>query len=173
MTAVGVVTCGGLCPGLNNVIRGVVQELAVHYQVKRILGFRNGLRGLTAEYRDDTVDLTRRAFRDISHAGGTILGSSRGDQDADEMVDTLVARGIDILFVVGGDGSMRAAMRLVAAITRAGPRHRRHRDPQDHRQRPALHRPVVRLPERVRAGHRFHRLGRDRGRGPARTASGS
>ena len=119
-TTVGVVTCGGLCPGLNNVISGVVQELTVHYHVERILGFRNGLRGLTAEHRDDTIDLTQSHFRDISRIGGTILGSSRGDQDADEMVDTLVARGVDILFVVGGDGSIRAAMRLVSVITERG-----------------------------------------------------
>ena len=119
-TSVGIVTCGGLCPGLNNVISGVVQELTVHYQVKRILGFRNGLRGLTADHRNHTVDLTASQYRDISRTGGTILGSSRGDQDADEMVDTLVARDIDILFVVGGDGSIRAAMRLVSVITERG-----------------------------------------------------
>ena len=116
----GVVTCGGLCPGLNNVIRGLVQELAVHYQVKRILGFRNGLQGLTAEHRDDTVDLTPEGVRDIHHAGGTILGSSRGGQDADEMVDTLVLRGIDIMFVIGGDGGMRAATYLSNAIRARG-----------------------------------------------------
>jgi 6-phosphofructokinase 1 len=119
-TSVGIVTCGGLCPGLNNVISGVVQELTVHYEVERILGFRNGLRGLTAAHRYDTIDLTQSVVRDISTSGGTILGSSRGDQDADEMVDTLVARAIDIMFVVGGDGSIRAAMRLVSVITERG-----------------------------------------------------
>jgi 6-phosphofructokinase 1 len=119
-TTVGIVTCGGLCPGLNNVISGVVQELTVHYHVKRILGFRNGLRGLTADHRNDTMELTGSPFRDITRTGGTILGSSRGDQDADEMVDTLVAREIDVLFVVGGDGSIRAAMRLVSVITERG-----------------------------------------------------
>ena len=116
----GIVTCGGLCPGLNNVIRGLVQELAVHYQVKRILGFRNGLQGLTAEHRDDTVELTPDRVRDIHNAGGTILGSSRGGQDADEMVDTLVLRGIDIMFVIGGDGGMRAATFLSKAIRARG-----------------------------------------------------
>jgi 6-phosphofructokinase 1 len=119
-TTVGIVSCGGLCPGVNNVIRGVVQELTVHYRVRRILGFRNGLKGLTAKYRNDTIDLTQSNFHDITRSGGTILGSSRGDQDADEMVDTLIARKIDILFVIGGDGSIRAAMRIVAAITRRG-----------------------------------------------------
>jgi 6-phosphofructokinase 1 len=120
VTTAGIVSCGGLCPGVNNVIRGLVQELTVHYRVRRILGFRNGLRGLTVKYRHDTIDLTHSTFDEITRSGGTILGSSRGDQDADEMVDTLVARGVDILFVIGGDGSIRAAMRLVAAITRRG-----------------------------------------------------
>jgi len=116
----GIVTCGGLCPGLNNVIRGLVQELAVHYKVKRILGFRNGLQGLTAENRHDTVELTPERVRDIHNAGGTILGSSRGGQDADEMVDSLVERGIDVMFVIGGDGGMRAATFLGEAIKARG-----------------------------------------------------
>ncbi|GAY08617.1 ATP-dependent 6-phosphofructokinase [Pseudonocardia sp. N23] len=116
----GVVTCGGLCPGLNNVIRGLVQELAVHYGVKRILGFRNGLRGLTAEHRDDTVDLTMETVRNIHTVGGTILGSSRGGQDPDEMVDSLVLRGVGMLFVIGGDGGMRAATAISTAIRARG-----------------------------------------------------
>jgi 6-phosphofructokinase 1 len=116
----GVVTCGGLCPGLNNVIRGLVKALAVHYGVKRILGFRNGLRGLTAQHRDDTIELTVDGVRDIHHAGGTILGSSRGGQDAEEMVDSLVLRGVNMLFVIGGDGGMRAATYLSEAIRARG-----------------------------------------------------
>ena len=116
----GIVTCGGLCPGLNNVIRGLVQELAVHYRVRRILGFRNGLQGLTAEHRHDTIELTPDRVRDIHTAGGTILGSSRGGQDADEMVDSLVARDVDVIFVIGGDGGMRAATFLSKAIRARG-----------------------------------------------------
>ena len=112
----GIVTCGGLCPGLNDVIRGLVQELTTQYGVERILGFRNGLRGLTAQHRDDTIELTPDRVRDIHNAGGTILGSSRGAQDADEMVDSLLLRGINVLFVIGGDGGMNAATRLAAAI---------------------------------------------------------
>ncbi|MEV4734920.1 ATP-dependent 6-phosphofructokinase [Saccharopolyspora sp. NPDC049426] len=116
----GIVTAGGLCPGLNDVIRGLVQELTVHYAVKRILGFRNGFRGMTAERCNDTIELTPDRVRDIHNAGGTILGSSRGAQDADEMVDSLVLRGINVLFVIGGDGGMRAATRLAAAIRARG-----------------------------------------------------
>ena len=116
----GVVTCGGLCPGLNDVIRGIVQELTVHYGVRRILGFRNGLRGLTAANRDDTEELTPDRVREIHNSGGTILGSSRGGQEPEEMVDSLVLRGVDALFVIGGDGGMRAATNLAAAIRRRG-----------------------------------------------------
>lgn len=116
----GIVSCGGLCPGLNNVIRGLVQELAVYYEVKRILGFRNGLQGLTAERRYDTIELTPDRVRDIHNDGGTILGTSRGGQDADEMVDSLVLRGVDIMFVIGGDGGMRAATVLGKAIRSRG-----------------------------------------------------
>ncbi len=116
----GVVTCGGLCPGLNDVIRGIVQELTVHYGVQRILGFRNGLRGLTAENRHDTEELTPDRVREIHNSGGTILGSSRGGQEPDEMVESLVLRGVNALFVIGGDGGMRAATNLAAAICRRG-----------------------------------------------------
>ncbi|MEV4649688.1 ATP-dependent 6-phosphofructokinase [Saccharopolyspora sp. NPDC049357] len=116
----GIVTCGGLCPGLNDVIRGLVQELTVQYDVKRIVGFRNGLRGLTARHRDDTIELTPDRVRDIHNAGGTILGSSRGGQDAEEMVDSLLLRGINVLFVIGGDGGMNAATNLAAAIRARG-----------------------------------------------------
>jgi 6-phosphofructokinase 1 len=116
----GIVTCGGLCPGLNDVIRGLVQELTVQYDVKRIVGFRNGLRGLTARHRDDTIELTPDRVRDIHNAGGTILGSSRGAQDAEEMVDSLLLRGINVLFVIGGDGGMNAATNLAAAIRARG-----------------------------------------------------
>ncbi|MGW3472843.1 ATP-dependent 6-phosphofructokinase [Saccharopolyspora sp. NPDC000995] len=116
----GIVTCGGLCPGLNDVIRSIVEELTVHYNVKRILGFRNGLRGMTTEHRNDTIELTLDRVRDINNVGGTILGSSRGAQDADEMVDSLVLRGINVMFVIGGDGSLRAATRLSEVITARG-----------------------------------------------------
>ena len=80
-TTVGVVTCGGLCPGLNDVIRGIVQELTEHYRVKRIIGFRNGFKGLSEGSRHAVTELTLDAVRDINNDGGTILGSSRGAQD--------------------------------------------------------------------------------------------
>jgi 6-phosphofructokinase 1 len=116
---VGIVTCGGLCPGLNNVIRGLVLELSEHYGVRGIVGFRDGYRGLVQA--DDSgsgpLQLNPAAVRDIHNRGGTILGTSRGDQDADAMVDTLVRLGISMLFVIGGDGSLRGAQKIADAAT--------------------------------------------------------
>lgn len=117
-TSVGIVTCGGLCPGLNNVIRGLVLELTDHYGVNSIIGFRNGYRGLTDQ--SEPMEMTRAAVDDIHGRGGTILGTSRGSQDPVAMVDTLVARDIDILFVVGGDGSLRGAQSISTEARRRG-----------------------------------------------------
>jgi 6-phosphofructokinase 1 len=116
---VGVVTCGGLCPGLNDVIRGIVQELTEHYRVPHILGFRNGFKGLT-KAGEEPMELSLDRVRDINNEGGTILGSSRGEQDAEEMVDTLQERGVDILFVIGGDGSMRGALGITKVVDERG-----------------------------------------------------
>jgi 6-phosphofructokinase 1 len=115
-TRVGVVTCGGLCPGLNNVIRGLVMELTRHYGVRRIVGFRNGYQGFVARYGHPVVDLTPELVRDINEEGGTILGSSRGQQDADAIVDCLEQVGVNALFVIGGDGSLRGAQRIAQVI---------------------------------------------------------
>ncbi|MET0426782.1 MAG: 6-phosphofructokinase, partial [Actinoplanes sp.] len=113
---VGIVTCGGLCPGLNDVIRGLVLELTSHYGVSRIVGFRNGYRGLAARHGHDLVELTPRSVEYINEHGGTILGTSRGNQDPAEIVDCLDQLGVNILFVIGGDGSMRGAQRIAREI---------------------------------------------------------
>ena len=112
----GIVTCGGLCPGLNNVIRGLVLQLTKGYGVKRILGFRDGYQGLT-DGSEPTV-LTLDVVQDIHGRGGTILGTSRGTQGPAAMVDTLARHGVDMLFVVGGDGSLRGADKLAAEALR-------------------------------------------------------
>jgi len=117
-TRVGIVTCGGLCPGINNVIRGIVSELTTHYGVKRIHGFRNGYQGFIPEYGHDVVDLSVDSVDGIAALGGTILGSSRGQQDIGQVVDCLERMGISILFVIGGDGSMRGAQRIAEEIGR-------------------------------------------------------
>jgi 6-phosphofructokinase 1 len=115
----GIVTCGGLCPGLNNVIRGLVLELWFGYGIKRITGFRYGYEGLIA--RGKTPEpLTPATVQHIHHQGGTILGSSRGEQAPERVVDTLEALGLDMLFVIGGDGTIRGAMQLGAEIARRG-----------------------------------------------------
>jgi 6-phosphofructokinase 1 len=115
-TRVGIVTCGGLCPGINNVIRGLVSELTTHYGVRRIYGFKNGYQGFIPSYGHDVVDLTPESVSGIDGEGGTILGTSRGQQDAVEVVDCLERMGISILFVIGGDGTMRGAQRISAEI---------------------------------------------------------
>jgi 6-phosphofructokinase 1 len=116
----GIVTCGGLCPGLNNVVRGIVLELAQGYGVRSILGLRFGYEGLSARFAHEPIALTPSSVSHIHHQGGTILGSSRGSQDPGEVVDRLEALGIEVLFVVGGDGSIRGAMALTAEIARRG-----------------------------------------------------
>lgn len=115
-TRVGIVTCGGLCPGINNVIRGLVSELTNHYGVRRIYGFKNGYQGFIPRYGHDVMDLTPEVVGNIDGEGGTILGTSRGQQDALEVVDCLERMGIGVLFVIGGDGTMRGAQKIAAEI---------------------------------------------------------
>ncbi|MFZ5893826.1 MAG: ATP-dependent 6-phosphofructokinase [Myxococcota bacterium] len=118
----GIVTCGGLCPGLNNVIRGLVLELSRGYGVRSILGFRYGYEGILARFGHHPLHLTPESVARIHHEGGTILGSSRGAQDPQEVVDHLQALGIGVLFVVGGDGTVRGALQLTREIERRGAR---------------------------------------------------
>ncbi len=115
-TRVGIVTCGGLCPGLNDVIRALVLELTQHYGVTRIYGFRNGYQGMVTKYGHSTMDLTPDSVAGINEYGGTILGTSRGNQDPEAIVDCLEQLGVNILFVIGGDGTIRGALRLVEVI---------------------------------------------------------
>ena len=116
----GIVTCGGLCPGLNNVVRGLVVELTHGYGVGQIYGFRYGYEGLVRRHGLGPVRLTPTVVSDAHQAGGTMLGTSRGNQDPREMVDRLQELDIGVLFVIGGDGTFRGAMSLVAEIQRRG-----------------------------------------------------
>jgi 6-phosphofructokinase 1 len=116
----GIVTCGGLCPGINNVVRGLVLELTRGYGVEHIVGFRYGYAGLVPGLGPDPIALTPDLVGDIHHEGGTTLGTSRGAQDPRTMVATLERLGLSILFVVGGDGTLRGAIKLVAEIERRG-----------------------------------------------------
>ncbi|MBU0553691.1 ATP-dependent 6-phosphofructokinase [Myxococcota bacterium] len=117
---VGIVTCGGLCPGLNDVIRAIVNELYFMYGVRRIKGIRNGYAGLNPAYKLPMLDLTPEVVSEIHEKGGTFLGTSRGPQPMDVMVDTLYREEIRVLFVIGGDGTQRGAAALAAEIHRRG-----------------------------------------------------
>ncbi len=116
----GIVTCGGICPGLNDVIRAIVLSLTHHYGVARVFGFRYGYEGLTFRHRHRPLELTPDIVTNIHEQGGTILGSSRGHQNVTEMVDFLEDIGIDILFTVGGDGTLNGASVLVKEIEKRG-----------------------------------------------------
>jgi 6-phosphofructokinase 1 len=108
-TKVGIVTCGGLCPGLNNVIRSLVNQLYYRYGVKRILGIRYGYEGLIPEYNHEVVEMTAPMVSEIHLSGGTFLGTSRGNQDVSRMVDSIELMNLNILFCIGGDGTLRGA----------------------------------------------------------------
>ena len=108
-TRVGILTAGGLCPGLNNVIKGLVEILSFDYGIKTIFGIRFGFAGLIPKFGYEPLLLDPEVVDTIHELGGTILGSSRGQQPTDEIVDTLVRMNINVLFVIGGDGSLRCA----------------------------------------------------------------
>ena len=116
----GIVTCGGLCPGLNDVIRAIVLGLFYHYGVKTVFGFRYGYEGLSYRYGHVPLELDPEMVKDIHKMGGSILASSRGPQDISEMVDTLDRMNIGILFTIGGDGTLRGAQALSEEILRRG-----------------------------------------------------
>ena len=110
--AVGIVTCGGLCPGLNDVIRAIVRSVRLHYGVSKVYGFRFGYEGLVRRMGHEPLDLTTESVHRIHESGGSILGSSRGHQDPGEMVEYLNELGVGILFAIGGDGTLRGAQKI-------------------------------------------------------------
>ena len=116
-TRAAIVTCGGLCPGLNNVIRSAFLELHHNYGVREVLGIRHGYQGLTFKAEPPLV-LTPELVDHVHRDGGTILSSSRGQQVVGEMVDFLAQRNIDILLCVGGDGTQKGTHALAEEIAR-------------------------------------------------------
>jgi len=110
------VTCGGLCPGLNDVIRAIVMVLWYRYGVKEIFGLRYGFEGLIASFKHEPLVLKPELVEDIHQDGGTILGTSRGPQDIALMVDFLLERKINMLFTIGGDGTQRGALAIIREI---------------------------------------------------------
>ncbi len=115
-----IVTCGGLCPGLNDIIRGIVTQCYNRYGVTRVFGFRYGYQGLISRYGFTPMVLRPESVSQIHNFGGSILGTSRGHQDIGEMVDLLEEMNVDIFFVVGGDGTLRGASAIAAECNRRG-----------------------------------------------------
>lgn len=116
----GIVTCGGLCPGLNDVIRSIVLSLHHHYGVRTIYGYQYGYEGLAPKFGHQPGMLTPEAVAQIDEMGGTMLGSSRGNQDVSVMVDTLQRMKVGILFCIGGDGTQRGALAINDEARRRG-----------------------------------------------------
>ncbi|NCO60409.1 MAG: diphosphate--fructose-6-phosphate 1-phosphotransferase [Deltaproteobacteria bacterium CG_4_10_14_3_um_filter_51_14] len=114
----GIVTCGGICPGVNDVIRAITLSLFHHYGVRAVFGFRYGFEGLSPKYQHPVLELTPSDVAPIHQIGGTILGTSRGPQDVEEMVDTLERMNVSILFAVGGDGTLRGAQAIGEEISK-------------------------------------------------------
>lgn len=119
-TKVAIVTCGGLCPGLNNVIRGLVMQLYSRYGVRRIIGIKYGFQGFIPSYKHEIIELRPDLVEDIHMRGGTILGSSRGKQDVKEIVDALERMNINILFTIGGDGTLHGAHAIAEEVNSRG-----------------------------------------------------
>jgi 6-phosphofructokinase 1 len=119
-TRAAVVTCGGLCPGLNNVVRSLFLELHFEYGVAEVLGVRDGYLGLNPDRGRPPLRLTREFVSDIHHEGGTFLGTSRGPQDVGVMLDFLGRERVNVLFCVGGDGTQRGAHALAEEAHRRG-----------------------------------------------------
>jgi 6-phosphofructokinase 1 len=119
-TRAGIVTCGGLCPGLNDVIRSLFFEMRHAYRVKEVLGFRWGYQGLDPEHGADPLVLTEELVDRIHLQGGTILGTSRGPVDKARAVENLIRRRVNILFAIGGDGTQRGAREFFLEAQRRG-----------------------------------------------------
>ncbi|MGE4504249.1 MAG: ATP-dependent 6-phosphofructokinase [Desulfovibrionaceae bacterium] len=121
-TRCAIVTCGGLCPGLNDVIRAIVMECIHNYHVPAVYGIRYGLAGFIPSCGYDYMELTGDNVANIHEFGGTMLGSSRGPQEPGDIVDALERMNVSILFMIGGDGTMRAASKVQQEIANRGDR---------------------------------------------------
>jgi 6-phosphofructokinase 1 len=119
-TSCGIVTCGGLCPGINDVIRALVLSLHHHYGIGKVFGFRYGFAGLVKRLGNIPLELTPERVDHIGELGGTLLASSRGPQDPAEMVDYLEELEVDILFAIGGDGTLKGAGKIAEEASRRG-----------------------------------------------------
>ena len=116
----GIMTCGGLCPGLNDAIRSIIMQLFYKYGVSRILGIRYGQKGLDPDSNHEPIRLTPDYAKNIHLRGGSVLGTSRGRVDTDIMVDSLEKYGINTLFCLGGDGTQKGLHDIYRVITERG-----------------------------------------------------
>ena len=119
-TRAGIVTCGGLCPGINDVIKALVNTLYLSYGVDNVFGIRYGFRGLVPSYGLDPVPLEPDSVDTIHENGGSVLGSSRGKQSVEEMVLTLDRLNLNVLFTIGGDGTQWGARAIARAAAAKG-----------------------------------------------------
>jgi 6-phosphofructokinase 1 len=117
-TRAAIVSCGGLCPGINDIIRSLVLTLYHVYGVREIFGIRYGYRGLVEGLGVPPIQLTPDLIEPISNEGGTFLGTSRGNQDPVRMVEFLRNRQIGILFTIGGDGTQKGALAVADEAVR-------------------------------------------------------
>ena len=108
----GIVTCGGLCPGLNVVIRSIVMSLWNDYNVRKIWGIKWGYRGFYEEFPKNWIELNPKVVENIHNLGGTMLGSSRGGFNARSMIDAIKKMGVNHLYIIGGDGTHRGILAL-------------------------------------------------------------
>jgi 6-phosphofructokinase 1 len=115
-----IVTCGGLCPGINNVIRELVRTLCIGYGVRTVLGIRYGYEGFVPKFGHEPVMLTPDSVDEIHEKGGSVLASSRGNQPTEEVVDCLERMNISMLFAIGGDGTLRAANEIHEEVSKRG-----------------------------------------------------
>ncbi len=114
-------TCGGICPGLNNVIRAIVRCLWYRYGVRRISGIRYGYQGLLPSSKEAPMELNPDIVDDIQEKGGTILGSARGGGErTSDIVDTLERMNVNMLFTIGGDGTQKGAAAIAEEIKKRG-----------------------------------------------------
>jgi 6-phosphofructokinase 1 len=115
---VAIVTCGGMCPGINTLVRSIVLQLHYMYGVNNVVGIRYGLQGFIPAFNHPLVDLTPETVSNIHGRGGSFLGMSRGGQQVEDVVDALERLNIGLLFMIGGDGTLRAAVRISDEISK-------------------------------------------------------
>ncbi|MEN9974612.1 MAG: hypothetical protein RLZZ282_618 [Verrucomicrobiota bacterium] len=117
-----IVTCGGLCPGINDVIRAMVMQAHYVYGIRQIIGIPYGFEGLDPACAHSPIELTPDKVMNIPAFGGSFLGSSRGPRNTQTIVNRLEELGVNILIVIGGDGSQRGAMDIYQEVQRRAAR---------------------------------------------------